>query len=717
MRSLQFREYQRCVCAAAGACTGNRRFKATRTSLGGLLPLRSQPVSSAGGSVPARHDTSSSEPYTCSSAAEGEGAASPLGLSTDEEEAHAAAEKRVAAGPPGVKQLLPPSSDGGLSAASSTHNVEDEQLLSGQTSPKRRWRVGKMDAELAGMRERLASLQALYQQQMLQRQLSPRRGRSCSSTDEQMQLAAQQAVAADAREAKRGRFASDDGGAAAKGLQVANATDSSVLAPFDVSSSSTFANASDISAKQEAAADKVVAAVQPELPPLPPGPVPAAALSKVAAAKVDLAPDASLAPAADATAATSAAVAAAEQPQELPVSKLAAAASAADEARSSPGLLAQLLSDSPDVPSPVAARSPSIDSTAKAAPAAAGEGGRGVPTPLKLAAVLDAAAAAAASPGCSGGSAASSSCTSPAVSRSPAGLQATTSLQLSDSMYRVSIGNSITAANNSTSLGGAFRSDSPIKWSLSLQVPLADSPAAVGATRLSPTRLSPGGGILSSVAQTPPREAAAVDDEQQADAAEPQSTEEQQQQGRQESGNVTAADASATAAAAESLQVSDAAVREGVTIPPHGQHVVWPGWGAEGAWEGLTPSPGSSGAAPKRAAAFDAAVTPTPAAAADAAGPGLAAEESGISAESSAAVVAEEPRFWLQQNPCYDMTPLGSTPGSAMPSSNGRASSWAEKVGNSATAALPGIEVPGAVQDINKHWCTAQTCSNPVVKR
>ena len=85
--------------------------------------------------------------------------------------------------------------------------------------PKRRWRVGKMDAELAGMRERLASLQALYQQQMLRRQLSPRRGRSCGNTDDHMQLAAQQAVAAEAREAKQGRFATDGGAAAGKGLQ------------------------------------------------------------------------------------------------------------------------------------------------------------------------------------------------------------------------------------------------------------------------------------------------------------------------------------------------------------------------------------------------------------------------------------------------------------------------------------------------------------------
>ncbi|WIA09056.1 hypothetical protein OEZ85_008470 [Tetradesmus obliquus] len=156
-------------------------FKAGRASLGGLLPLRSQPVSSAGGSsIPARNDTSSSEAYTCSTTAEAGAAASPLRVSTEGEEVHAAEKQAAAAvaaaGPPEVQPLLPPSSNGGLSAASSTSHLEDEQLPSGQASPKRRWRVGKMDAELAGMRERLASLQALYQQQMLQRQLSPRRG-------------------------------------------------------------------------------------------------------------------------------------------------------------------------------------------------------------------------------------------------------------------------------------------------------------------------------------------------------------------------------------------------------------------------------------------------------------------------------------------------------------------------------------------------------------
>jgi hypothetical protein len=245
-------------------------------------------------------------------------------------------------------------------------------------------------------------------------------------------------------------------------------------------------------------------------------------------------------------------------------------------------------------------------------------------------------------------------------------------------MYRVSIGNSITAANNSASLGGATRSDSPIKWSLNLQVPQADTPG-FGATRLSPSS----GGILSRTAQSPVAAAAAVDGGQQADAADPQST--KQQQIEIEHPQTHSADGTAEAAtpaeASGSLQVSNAAVREGVTITPHGQHVVWPGWGAEGAWEGLTPSPGSNGVVPKLAAAFESAVTPAAAAVDGGAGPGLAAEGSAISAESSsAAVVAEEPRFWLQQNPCYDMTPLGSTPGSAVASSNGRATSWAGQV-------------------------------------
>jgi hypothetical protein len=188
---------------------------------------------------------------------------------------------------------------------------------------------------------------------------------------------------------------------------------------------------------------------------------------------------------------------------------------------------------------------------------------------------------------------------------------------------------------------------------------------------------------LSNTAEAPAAAAAAdVNEQSTPPVAQLRSTEQQQQQQEQIGMYDTSNTAEAAAADTDSLQVSAAAVREGVTITPHGQHVVWPGWGAEGAWEGLTPSPGSAVAAPKLAVPFDAAVTPVAAAAAVDAGAGLAGEGSALSAESSAAaVVTEEPRFWLQQNPCYDMTPLGSTPGSAVTSSNGRATSWAGKVG------------------------------------
>ncbi|KAF6266674.1 hypothetical protein COO60DRAFT_8922 [Scenedesmus sp. NREL 46B-D3] len=679
-------------------------FKAGRASLGGLLPLRSQPVSSAGGSVPASHDTSSSEAYTCSSAADVEGAASPLRLSTDDDQMHPGEGPAAAAVKPSGAQPLPPCSNGGLSAVSSAGTVADEQLLSGQTSPKRRWRVGKMDAELAGMRERLASLQALYQQQMLQRQLSPRRGRSCGNTDDHMQLAAQQAVAAEAREAKQGRFATDGGAAAGKGLQEGktagcSASDNTTAAD----SSSSIVPGLDDSKGQQGEAAAVPKAVQSEVPPLPPGPVPAAALSTAAPHRTGPEPDASPPPAASSTAAVvvdaAAAVAAApEEPENLSVSDPNAAGPVADADAvrpASPGLLAQLLSDSPDVPSIVAARSPSIDSAAAAAAGAA----RGAPTPLNMTSVLDAAAAAAASPGSlANGSAAGSGSTSPALPRSPAGLLLHAGSHLIDSIYRVSIGNSITAVDNSTSLGGAPRSDSPAKCALSLQGPLADAPT-LGATRRSPS----GGRVLSRAAETPAAAAAAAVDEQ--PAAAPRSTEQLQQpelvSTDSADGTAEAAADAAAAADGDSLQVSQAAVREGVTITPHGQHVMWPGWGSQGAWEGLTPSPGSSVLAPKLAATFDPAATPTTAAAAgDAAGSaasGLMAEGSAVSTESSAtAVVAEEPRFWLQQNPCYDMTPLSSTPGSAVTSSNGRASSWAKQVAIAEAAAdVAGLLAPG----------------------
>eukprot|EP00775_Hariotina_reticulata_P013699 gene13699-13821_t len=69
-----------------------------------------------------------------------------------------------------------------------------EQLQ--QHQPERRWRHGKMDAELADMRQRLASLQAMYQQHLQQTKPSPRRARESDDAVQQQHQQRQQAMQA-----------------------------------------------------------------------------------------------------------------------------------------------------------------------------------------------------------------------------------------------------------------------------------------------------------------------------------------------------------------------------------------------------------------------------------------------------------------------------------------------------------------------------------------
>lgn len=674
------------------------RFKAGRSSLGGLLPTRSQGLSSAGG-ADVHADRGPQDGV--------EGGASPQPLSANGGiEADAPVSEAATA-------LLQPSSQGGFAGL----DVGDEQLVAGP-SPKKRWRHGKMDAELAGMRERLANLQALYQQQLLQRQISPRRGRSSSSSDEQVQppaqLAAQQGSSTQPGSAKRSKVAEE-----------------CMLADFAKDSASTEAGVSlekshvlgDSCSPGEqdattitAAAVAAPAAVKPVArmpskksvlgggggapPPLPPGPVPAAALStgpgkpKSYAAAVAASPPAgpvarhelttasSAAPerpaeeraeaataaekeaetqAHQGIAAAAAAVAAAntvaqqsavimaagERPCSVPISAdkqpadtRAAGSDAAGSTPTSPvvpassNLLAQLLSNSPEPPSPEHTNSPESIEAAAAA-------GRHAPSPLSMAATFDAVAAA--SPCSQAGSGAGSSTASP-TTHPAAWLHSHTSSLFGDSVYRVSIGTSIAAADGAggssgDSQAGAVRSGSPTQWSLSLQMP-----RAAGSSH------SASASVPHSAAASP-RDTATTPTAKAGDVAAAAAAVES-------GGAATCAEqelaASDTAlASGTSCAPSEEAVSQGATATPYGQHVVWPGWGAHAdAWEGLTPSPAGLAAA---------------AGAAD----GLPAAD-GVATD--AAAEGDEGRYCVLQNPCYDMTPLGSTPGSALASSNGRAS-------------------------------------------
>jgi len=71
---------------------------------------------------------------------------------------------------------------------------EGQHLDQHQHQPERRWRHGKMDAELADMRQRLASLQAIYKKQLQQTKPSPRRARESDDAAHQHQLQQQQTM-------------------------------------------------------------------------------------------------------------------------------------------------------------------------------------------------------------------------------------------------------------------------------------------------------------------------------------------------------------------------------------------------------------------------------------------------------------------------------------------------------------------------------------------
>ncbi|KAF8072924.1 mapkbp1 [Scenedesmus sp. PABB004] len=226
-------------------------------------------------------------------------------------------------------------------------------------------------------------------------------------------------------------------------------------------------------------------------------------------------------------------------------------------------------------------------SPAPAPASAEAQPGCGASPRARLAAALDAAAASPGSPADGGAS--------PGPAAKPPKPHA-----LGESVTRVSIGACVAAASGGAAAAPAPQSSSPAgQASLTLQAPR--SAACTAADRPGPDAVQARG----SDSAASPLEGAARDG-----------------------------------------PLASAAARTGASTTPHGQHLVWPGWGEAGAWEDGTPSPGSAA---------------------------LAQMCGGSAGGGGGPAAGGGDAFWLKANPCFDMTPAGSTPGSALPSCNGAA--------------------------------------------
>lgn len=570
----------------------------------------------------------------------------------------------------------------------------EEQQIVGQQIQKR-WRHGKMDEELADMRQRLANLHALYQQQLLQRQASPRRARASgnssdgvSNVDSQQQQLARDAAFV----AKRSRVADAAAGAnaapAAGTLSTSNSS-SKARSPHGNNSSSRDGT-SRLLGRSTSATKQSGSTVRASLPTrsksqkavvspgaawlLPPKTAPRTSLIRVpgkqTARSAAVSPkgyslgsaqhsDDALAPLDNSLLATAlpAKISAAEKPEDIAMAdfhhstevsqmepgshKQAAngrhtamrAEAVTGDSGNSRGWLADLESLPVRLPqaseavsaTPAAADTNNLvrqllEQSPEASPNLSSSGdfeGPAASTAAKLAklkrGVRPMSFTDVVDTSASPASSQNSRGTVDNEGDSPVPMNRSAPQQTGqESMYRVSIGTSIAAC-----AGPAAHVLTASTEATSKEHGLGSLRQRHSAHSASISSLTAPGTDLLAVEQAAP----VAGDSQHID----------------------------NAAGANGQQLlSAAAAVEGATVTPHGQHTVWPGWGGIENWDGLTPPSSTNG----RATLADASQAATNAAA-DVIGHGA------------------EAKYWLQQNPCYDMTPAGSTPGSVYASNNG----------------------------------------------
>lgn len=606
--------------------------------------------------------------------------------------------------------------------------VSSQQLpaLGQQHATKKRWRHGKMDEELADMRQRLANLHTLYQQQLLQRQASPRRARTSSNSSDGVTVSGNQ------EQGKEQQVAAAEAAVVTKRSKVAQA-DADVVGPCanaadSLSRNSSCSSRSTCSSKSASRSNSMKAmgrstsakqagspAVQgaklslplrvpsrkavvssPSAPPLPPGPVPKASLIRLqttAAAGPAASLASSTSPRAQAeisTAADSETTVAAEAAQQeaanahviqeadgavLEVPQAEAAHAAATGGETGATIQAEVAEafatiegaaacgrvgswpseqhvlpktadgagEQPSISGPTAAGinqlmaqplggSPDTDSQLQSSSSGAGASGvsasklaklkHGV-RPMSFTEVFDAAASPATSEKCQTAAEDGGDSPTPVV-------KFVHQTVLSDSINRISIGTSIAAcegvSNRAADDGSRGPSDSPARSSLILLLPHS---AANSMKAMQPGD-TPSFSNLTTI-------------EANADTA-------------NSNASTSAAQEAAYAEAAPGSQLlSQAAAGEGATVTPYGRHTVWPGWGGTDSWEGLTPTSNHG------SMAHPGVVVQT-----------AAEEQNSGHADAGVDALGPDAKYWLQQNPCFDMTPAGSTPGSACGSRNAR---------------------------------------------
>lgn len=689
-------------------CLCNCRFKAGRGSLCEPLPLSVQKASSC-------LENRLGQPAVSAASAQAVNGVLPSTVAdqtpaddiVNAEESDPAAESQTASGR--SQQAEAP--------------VGGEQLLNQQNGARKRWRHGKMDQELADMRQRLANLHALYQEQQLQRQASPRRSKhTCDSTDgatdeaEQQQTQGHPDTTAGSHAAvKRSKVAQVERTASGIGLTSSlNKSDDNSPNTQGLDASNSSLGKPSRSNSIEQASNALLHSAHPALPhqhvgrqedeiwcasaPLPSGPVPQTSVIKLptaaaavaeccgpsletrddvlAAGPVQVEEDSSVAQETvqlceptvlgektqsnllDAAAGLSAehvvtaesqrgpqlvenvghvarachdpAVGADSQASDdsglqhnsfssaiacSPASPAPPTVWSAKDACHDNHLLAALLADSPEP-------SPNDDDSVAAAPssmaAKLAKLRRGV-QPRSFDPFLTTV-----------GSPASSEQQLAHGADSPTPAVRLQQRLLSDSEHRVSIGTSITACEHAASSaarmveqqtagGDASGSDSPQQPAVSLLWSRSGDGDAKSRELSESLCFS---GLMAPGADIPVAGAS-----------------------RSHSGKECCNTAGQNAASGSGL-LSETAAREGVSVTPHGQHTVWPGWGSSECWTGLTPSPSQGSVAHMDVA------------------PQAATSQAALATDADA-------KYWLQQNPCFDMTPAGSTPGTAYPSQNG----------------------------------------------
>lgn len=149
-----------CVCA----CVYDARFKRERSSLSQL----SSPVADTA-ATPFKAADTAAEASSSPGTAEHSTGLTPQGSKLF----------RVASNQPPAPAPSPAATPLAGAAAAADDRAAQDRPVSQEPSPReKRWRQGQMNSELAGMRERLETLQALYQQQQQQPRASPVRPKS-----------------------------------------------------------------------------------------------------------------------------------------------------------------------------------------------------------------------------------------------------------------------------------------------------------------------------------------------------------------------------------------------------------------------------------------------------------------------------------------------------------------------------------------------------------